>query len=75
MRGLTRLLVILAAAAVRATTDQKAFQQHAPPGLKTAFDKTSSAGNLIFWSIDSLLQHWPNSRYVMGMVTFRWTPL
>lgn len=71
MRGWTRLLVIFAAAAVRATSEQHGFQQHAVPGLKKGFDKTTSTGNLIFWSVSSLLQHWPNTRYINGMATVR----
>ena len=71
MYGWTRLLVILAAAAVQASSDQQLFQQHATPGLKPvqrASDKANSTGNLIFWSVSSLLQHWPNTRYINGTV-------
>ena len=74
MRGWTRVLIILAAVAVQATPDQQLFQQPAASGVKPVqrvFDRTNSTGNLIFWSISSLLQHWPNTRYINGMVTFR----
>ena len=73
MRGWTCLLVILAAAAIGGASDQQVFQQHAVPGLKPAqraSDKANSTGNLIFWSVNSLLQHWPNTRYINGEVTF-----
>ena len=69
MRNWARLLVISAVAAVGAASDQQPFQQHAAP--VRAFDKTSSTGNLIFSSVSSLLQHWPNTRYITGMTTFR----
>lgn len=72
MGGWTRLLVILAAAAVGATSDQQVFQQHAAPDLKPAqglSDKVNSTGNLIFSSVNSLLKLWPNARYINGMVT------
>ena len=65
MRGWSRLLLILAAAAVRVTADQQVFQQHA---AASASDKTNSTGNLIFWSVSSFLQHWPGTRYINGMV-------
>ena len=73
MRVLTRLLVALTAAVVVVASDQQVFQQHAAPGSKSAqwaSDKTNSTGNLVFWSVSSLLQHWPNNRYINGMVTF-----
>ena len=72
MRALACLLAILAAAAVGVTSDQQVFQQHVSPGLeppRRASDRTNSTGNLIFWSIASLLQFWPNTRYVNGMFT------
>ena len=76
MLGWTRLgLTILTAAAVQASSDQQLFQQHAAPGLKPvqrASDKANSTGNLIFWSVSSFLQHWPNSYHVNGMAMFRW---
>ena len=61
-------LFILAAAALGVTSDQRVFQQHP---ARTS-DKANSTGNLIFWSVNSLLQFWPNTRYTNGMVTFRW---
>jgi hypothetical protein len=73
MRGWTRLFVVLAAATVGAAFYQQFFQEHALPGLdlaQRAPDKTNSTGNLIFWSISSLLQHWPNTRYINGAVMF-----
>ena len=78
MRGLTRLLIALAAAVVVAASDQQVFQQPATTGPKPAqkaSDKTNSTGNLIFWSVSSLLQHWPNNRYINGTVTSRLTSL
>jgi len=78
MRGLTRLLAALAAAVVVAASDQQVFQQPTTAGSKPAqraSDKTNSTGNLIFWSVSSLLQHWPNNRYINGIVTSRLTPL
>ena len=73
MRGWKCLLVILAAAVAGVTPDQQAFQQHAvsdpSPAQKTP-EKAGSTGNLIFWSINSLLQFWPNTRYINGMMTF-----
>ena len=78
MRAWTCLLVILAAAAVGVTSDQRVFQQHTAPGprpAQRASDKANSTGNLIFWSVNSLLQHWPNTRYVNGMLTSRQTLL
>ena len=74
MRVWTCLLAILAAATVGVTSDQQVFQKHVAPGLEPAqraSDKTNSTGNLIFWSIASLLQSWPNTRYINGMVVFR----
>ena len=65
MLAWTCLLAILAAAAVGITSGQQVFQQHVSPGL----EMTNSTGNLIFWSIASLLQFWPNTRYVNGMFT------
>ena len=74
MRGWMHLLVVLAAAVVQAAPNQQVFQHHAAPDLKPAFDTSNSTGNLIFWSVNSLLQHWPNNRYINGMATFRKTP-
>ena len=74
MRRWTPLLVILAVAVVGATSDQQIFQQYAAPGpmqAQRASDKTNSTGNLIFWSVSSLLQLWPNNRYINGTVTFQ----
>ena len=75
MRGWARLLVILAATAVRAIPDQQVFHQHTAPSLKIGFNKTNSTGNLIFWSVSSFLQHWPNTRYINGTVTFWQIPV
>ena len=80
MCGWTCLMVILAAIAVGAASgsDQKSFQQHAALSLmpaQRAFDNTNSTGNLIFWSINSLLQVWPNGRYTAGTVTLQLTSL
>lgn len=72
MRGLGRILVALTAAAAVAASDQQVFQQNSTPGSKPAqktSDKANSTGNLIFWSVSSLLQHWPNNRYINGIVT------
>lgn len=71
MRKWTRLLAILAIAAVGATSDQQVPLQRTAPGLgpTQVLDKTNSTGNLIFWSVNSFLQHWPNTRYINGMVT------
>ena len=77
MRGWTRLLVILVATAIGATSDQ-VFQQHAAPGpmpAQRASDNANLTGNLVFWSANSLLQLWPNNRYINGTVTFRQTLL
>ena len=68
MRGWTRLLVVLTAAAVGATPDQYAFQQYTAPGLRQA-QRTNSTGNLVFGSVNSLLQRWPNTRYINGLLT------
>ncbi|KAF9788174.1 hypothetical protein BJ322DRAFT_611735 [Thelephora terrestris] len=70
MRRLTNLLVVFVAAAARvAANDQQVFRQHATPDSKLAqrtYDQASSTGNLIFWSVNSLLQQWPNTRYING---------
>ena len=74
MRVWTCLLAILAAATVGVTSDQQVFQKHVVSGPEPAqrvSDKTNSTGNLIFWSVASLLQSWPNTRYINGMVVFR----
>ena len=74
MRGWAPLLVTLTTAAAGVASDQRVFQNHAAPGLEPAqrvFDKGNSTGNLIFRSVSSLLQVWPNTRYINGMVTFR----
>ena len=73
MRGWTHPLLVLAAAAVGVISDQRAFQKLPASGsgpAQRAFNRANSTGNLIFWSVNSLLQHWPNTRYVNGMVTF-----
>ncbi|KAF9653761.1 hypothetical protein BDM02DRAFT_3086829 [Thelephora ganbajun] len=69
MRGWTYLLVIPVVAVLGTASGQQAFLQHAASGLKPAqraSDKANSTGNLIFWSVSSLLQHWPNTRYING---------
>ena len=74
MHSWTRLLAILVAAAAGAAPDQQVFQQHAAQGLKQVqrtSDQTNSTANLIFWSVSSLLQHLPNTRYINGMVAFQ----
>ena len=76
MRSWASLLVILTVAAVVAASDQQVLQQHAVPRLESVqrtSARTNSTGNLIFWSVNSLLQHWPNTRYITGMETSRWT--
>ena len=78
MRGWTRLLVILAAVTVGSASDQQIFQQHAASGTRPvhrASDKANSTGNLVFWSVSSFLQHWPNTRYINGMATFWQIPV
>ena len=74
MRSLAHLLVVIAAAAVRVASDQQVLQHYAAPGLgptDRAFNKINSTGNLMFWSVSSLLQQRPNTRYINGMVTFQ----
>jgi hypothetical protein len=71
--GWTRLLIALITAAVGTASDQQVFQQHTSPGFRPAqraSDTTNSTGNLIFWSVNSLLQQWPNTRYINGVMTF-----
>lgn len=66
-------LHILAAAAVVVADDQVRFRQQVGAGLESArgsYQEGNSTGNLIFWSVNSLLQHWPNTRYTNGTVTF-----
>jgi hypothetical protein len=78
MRGWTRLFVALTAAVVGTASDQQVFQQRTGHGLgqvQRASDTTNSTGNLIFSSVNSLLQQWPNTRYINGMMTFRYSPL
>ena len=80
MHRWTCFLLILAASAVRAISDQRVFQQHAGPGsdlkpTQRASGMVNSTGNLIFWSVNSLLQHWPNTRYVNGTAMFRCAPV
>ena len=78
MRGWTHLLAALAAATVGTAYDQQVFQQRTDPGLgstQRASDTTNSTGNLIFSSVNSLLQQWPNTRYINGMMAFRYTAL
>ena len=75
MHAWTHLLVVLMAAGVGVANDQQVVQQLAAPAsalAQGAYDnETNSTGNLIFWSVNSLLQNWPNTRYINGMVTFR----
>ena len=66
-------LHILAAAAVVVADDQVRFRQQVDADLESArgsYQKGNSTGNLIFWSVNSFLQHWPNTRYTNGTVTF-----
>ena len=73
MRGWTCLSAILAAVTIEVTSGQHAFQQHTASGLwpaQEASGEKNSTRNLIFWSVNSLLQHWPNTRYISGMATF-----
>lgn len=72
-----RLLVVLATA-TGAMSSQHFFQQHAAQdseSVRSAPDAmVNSTENLIFWSVSSLLQQWPNTRYINGMAMFQPKP-
>ena len=78
MRHRARLLVVLVAAAAGTVSGQQPLQQHAVRGsesVQRAPDaKINSTTNLIFWSVFSLLQQRPNTRYLNGMVPFQPKP-
>ena len=72
MRAWTCLLGIVAAGMVGATSDQQVLQRHAasdPQPAQRVLGNTNSTGNLIFSSVNSLLQFWLNTRYINGTVT------
>lgn len=76
MHAWNYLPAVLLSAAVGVANDQQVFRQHAAPHIKLtrgAYDTVkNSTGNLIFWSVNSLLQHWPNTRYINGTGSFQW---
>ena len=70
----THPLVVLAVAAVAGAMASQQFFQGSESVQRAPDTERNSTANLVFWSVSSLLQQWPNTRYANGMLTFQPRP-